>query len=171
MIAFAAIAALALSLLLGLQIGRSGASYTSNSKNPGSVFTAGTMVLTNSKASTAVVTATKLIPGGPSTAGTLSISVTGNCTSVVTLTGTGDGNALAGAVTLQIEDVTGTATTLWTGKFADLQSVSGGVSLGSFTPGTTKNFRFTVAFPAANGAAALQNLSTTETLTFTGVTQ
>ena len=109
---------------------------------------------------------TKLLPG-TSSSGSASITISGSYSAAVTLTGTSDGAALAQALTLLVENTTGTVTTVWTGKMSDFSSVS----LGTFTSGTTRTYRFTVSFPAANAVAGLEDATTTETLTFTGVAQ
>jgi hypothetical protein len=156
--------ALALVSFLVLTAGQSGALFARSSANPGNAFAAGTLALTNSKNGAVVVSATGLMPGGSAT-GTLTVATSGNVSSVVTLTGTDDNSALAQALSLKIEDVTSTAQTLWSGTMSDFSSLS----LGSFSVGASKSYRFTVTFPAANASSSLLNASTSMTLRFTGV--
>jgi hypothetical protein len=166
MIAFAAVIALVLLLLAALQIGSAEARFIRTSANPGSAFSAGALNITSTKNGTTILSVTKLLPGR-SANGTAPITTGGDYSAAVTLTGTSDGSALAQNLTLLIENTPGTATTVWTGKMSDFSSVS----LGTFTSGTPKTFRFTVTFPTANAVATLQDAATTETLRFTGVGQ
>jgi hypothetical protein len=161
-----ALVCLTVALSVSLGVKSSGASFISRSSNPGSRFSAGVVTLTNSKGGTAVINAAGLLPGG-STTGSLTITVQGNFSAAVTLTGTGDQSALSQVLTLKIENTTGTAQTLWSGKMSDFASLS----LGTYTTGTTKSYRFTVTFPAANASSGLQNATTSMTLNFTGVAQ
>jgi hypothetical protein len=165
-IAIAAIVALALVLLLVLTIHDSSALMVRKSANPGNLFSSGALTLTNTKDGAVVVSAAGLMPGG-SANGSLTVSTSGNYSAAVTLGGTTDGSALSQALTLKVEDTTGTATTLWSGAM----SAFPGLGLGTFTSGTTKSYRFTVALPVANATAGIMGVSTTMTLRFTGVGQ
>jgi len=165
-LALTALIALALALLVSLTVGRSGATLIRVSTNPGSLFSAGSLTLSNTKNGAVIVNAAGLLPAG-SANGSASITIQGSFSAAVILTGTGDGSALSQALTLKIEDTTGTAVTLWTGTMSSFTTVS----LGTLASGTTRSYRFTVTFPAANATAALQNSSTTMTLRFTGVAQ
>jgi spore coat-associated protein N len=154
-----------LAVFCGNSVHRSSAQFTDQSSNPGNLFKTGTITLTNNKSGQAVVTATGLMPGGSAT-GTLIIGVTGNYTANVTLTGATDNSALAQALTLRIEDVTGTATTLWTGTMSAFSTQA----LGTIASGASRSYRFTITLPTTAPSSAM-NGSTTETLTFTGVAQ
>ena len=153
-------------LLASLTLGRSGATLLRTSRNPGSAFSAGTLTLSNTKDGAVIVSAAGLLPAG-SASGSASITIQGNYSASVVLTGTGDQSALAQALTLQIDDTTGTLQTLWSGTMSNFTTLT----LGTFASGTTRSYRFTIAFPAANATAGLQNSTTTMTLRFTGVAQ
>ena len=73
---------------------------------------------------------------------------------------------LSSTLTLLIEDTTGTATTLFNGTVAAFTTVS----LGSIAPGVTRQYRFTLTFPAAAAAPGLQGASMSLGLLFKGVT-
>ena len=157
----------AVAALLGVAIHSSGAVFVAASRNPGNLFVAGSMGLTNSSSNQAVINAIGLAPGA-SAIGSLVIGTTGNFNEQVTLRGAGDSSALAQALTMTVEYVptSGPAQTLWTGLLSSFSNLS----LGSFAPGTSRTYRFTVTLPANAPVAAL-NSKTTETLTFTGVAQ
>jgi hypothetical protein len=161
-----AVGGLVLALFITVGVKPSGATFTRSSANPSNLFSAGAINLTNSKSGAAVLSATGLLPGG-SVQGSLSVKITGNYGAAVTLTGASDHSALSQALTLQIEDTTGTAQTLWSGTMSDFSTLS----LGTYTSGTTKSYRFTVTFPSANADSGLQNTSTSMTLRFSGVAQ
>ena len=55
----------------------SSASFTASSANPGNMFTAGTLTMSNSKANTAVVTAAQMMPG-QTTSGGVTVTNTGD---------------------------------------------------------------------------------------------
>jgi hypothetical protein len=158
-------------LVLSTTIASSDARDTSVKVNAGNAFSAGSLALVNSKGGTAVISASGLMPGGSAT-GSLTITVQGNYTAAVTLTNAGISDtpsspALSQALSLLVEDITGTAQTLWSGTMSTLSSVS----LGQIASGSTRTYRFTVSFPSAGAVPGLQNASTTMTLRFTGVGQ
>ena len=138
---------LAVSVIIG-----SGASFTSTSANPSSVFTAGNLSHSNSKAGSAILTASKMKPGD---------IVTG----AVAITNDGD---LPGTFTLSTSNLTDTAVAPYTGKLSDVltlkimdgatQIYSGAIkSVGTITlpggawaPAVAHTYDFSVTFP--NGA-------------------
>jgi hypothetical protein len=149
----------------------SGASFTSGSGNPGNAFTAGAFGHTNSKDGVLVINATGLWPGASKT-GTLTITGTGDFGGAYTLTKAGvvDSPAspgLSNALTLRVEDITGTATTLSNTTVAGLNTVS----LGTIVAGASRQYRFTLTYPTAGANAALQGANMTLRLQFTGVSQ
>lgn len=159
-----ALAVLAVVLALSFSVDRSGALFTQSSTNDGNLFSTGTLSLVNSKDKEVVVNAVGLVPGSSAT-GSLALKNSGSYAAVVTLFGIGDESALAQALTMEIEDVTGSAQTVWTGvmgRFTDLP-------LGTIAAGASRAYRFTVAFPPENASAALSDSTTTMTLRFTGV--
>jgi hypothetical protein len=161
----------ALILVLSVTIASSDARDTSVKVNAGNAFSAGSLALVNSKSGSAVISASGLMPGGSAT-GSLTITVQGNYTAAVTLINAGISDtpsspALSQALTLLVEDITGTAQTLWSGTMSTL----GSVSLGQIASGSTRTYRFTATFPSANAVSGLQNASTTMTMRFTGVAQ
>jgi hypothetical protein len=150
----AAIILVGLALFFGGTVGRSGAKFVQKSANTGNLFSAGSITLTSTKSGAAVLSAVGLVPGG-SANGTLTIGTTGNYTAAVTLTGKTDNSALAQALTLKIEDVTGTATTLWTGTMSSFSTLS----LGNLATGASKSYRFTVTLPTTAPSALSAKLT------------
>ena len=150
----------------------SGASFTSGSGNPGNAFTAGTFGHTNSKDGVLVIDAAGLWPGAAAQTGTLTITGTGDFSGVYTLTKAGvvdtpAAPGLSDALTLRIEDITGAAVTLSNTTVAGFTTAS----LGTIAPGASRQYRFTLAYPAAAANTALQGASMTLRLQFTGVSQ
>lgn len=160
-----AIIVLALVLFLVLTANRSGAAFVARSSNDSNLFSAGSLILSNSHEGAIVVNAQDLMPG-TSRSGSLTISQSGDYSAAMTLSGLGDGSALSQALTLRIVD-SGSGITLWNGAMSSLTSLS----LGTFTPAMSKTYQFTVSFPAANATAGLQDSSAQMTLRFTGVAQ
>lgn len=158
------LAALALvSLALGSAI-FSGASFTSKSANTASLATA-SIQLSSSTANQAIVAAAGMKPGD-SRQGTIAIGNRGGAAGTVVLRASGlTGSALAAAIDLKIEDVTGGASTQkWSGKLGAL----GSLDLGSFGPATTHEYRFTLSWPATADDASLQGASTSLTFQWSG---
>ena len=96
-------------LLAAMMAVGSGANFNSTSANPGNVITAGTLLHTNSKQGSAILTVDKLKPGG-SDEGTVQIANTGNIDGVfsVARTITSDPTGFAAHLKLTIaEDVAG----------------------------------------------------------------
>jgi spore coat-associated protein N len=146
-----------------------GASFNWRSANPVNQVGAGTLTFTNSKDGAAIVSAVGLRPG-QSSVGTVTLTVTGNQTGRYTLNRTAltdlpSGTTLSGALTLTIEDITGTPVTLYSGTMAGFTSVS----MGSLAPGEVHVGRFTVTFPIAAATPSLQGASSTLTVRCTAV--
>jgi len=146
-----------------------GASFNWRSANPVNQVGAGTLSFTNSKDGAAIVSASGLLPG-QSSVGTMTLTAGGDQTGRYTLTRTAltdlpSGTHLSAALTLKIEDITGTATTLYNGTAAAFTSVS----LGSLAPAAVKTYRFTVTFPTGSATPSLQGASTTLTVRFSAV--
>jgi spore coat-associated protein N len=158
------LAALALvSLALGSAI-FSGAGFTSKSANSASLATA-SIQLSTSAANQAIVAATGMKPGD-SRQGTIAIGNKGAASGTVVLKMSGlSGSALATAIDFKLEDVTGGGTVQkWSGKLGSFASVD----LGSFGAATTREYRFTLSWPAAADDASLQGASTSLTFQWHG---
>ena len=148
----------------------SGASYTKASANPGNAFTSGSLGHTNSKASQVVLSATNLRPGLSQNA-SLTITGTGTLSGTYTITkaslvDTPATPGLSKTLTLLVQDVTGTATTLYSGTASAFTSATAG----SIAPGVTKTYRVTLTYPSTPVDPALQGASMALRLQFTGVT-
>lgn len=156
-------------LMLSMTTGASDARVTRVSVNPGNAFSAGSLSLVNSRDGGIVISATAMMPGA-SANGTLTLTTQGNYTAAVTLANGGISDtpsspALSQALTLLVEDITGTPQTLWSGTMGTFSSVS----LGQIASGATRTYRLTVTFPAGSAVAGLQAANTTISLRFTGV--
>ncbi len=118
-----------------------------------------------------MINTTGLRPG-QSITGTVALTNEGDFTAGCTLAASGltdtpSSSHLSGALTLKIEDVTTTASSLWSGTVDSLTSLT-------LTPlglGQTRSYRFTVTFPQANASPSLQGASTAFTILFTAVAQ
>ncbi|MDX6665023.1 MAG: hypothetical protein QOG68_1229 [Solirubrobacteraceae bacterium] len=160
----------------GIAVG-SGANFNSSTANPSNVFSAGTISQTNSKAGTAVLTASGLKPGGTAT-GTVDIKNTGSISGAFTLsqsnlTNTPTTPALSAKLTLVITDLgdpaalcTTSCPTVYSGTIAGM----GSTSLGTFAANVTHRYQFVVTFPdgGTNGADnSYQGSSTSVDYAFT----
>ena len=161
----------------GVAVG-SGANFNSSSANPSNVFTAGTLTHSNSKAGAAILTVANLKPGDTSN-GTVDIKNTGSISGAFTLTkstpvDTPAASNFSSKLTMKIEDLGDPActvscpapATVYTG---DVKSM-GSVVLGTYAPGVTHRYKFTVTFPdGGTGGAdnAYQGASTTVDYAFT----
>lgn len=142
------LAIVALSLGVFLAFG-TGAVFTSATANPSNTFTAGNLSMSNSKNGSAILTASLMRPGD-STNGTVVITNTGDISgafslaesNVVSTPGPNGGN-LAAQLDLKVEDITGTPTTVYTGKLNALASTP----LGTFAASEARTYKFTVTFP------------------------
>ena len=149
----------------------SGARFFTSSSNPRAVFSGGTMTFINSRDGSTVISATGFAPGA-SVTGTLTLTSKGNLGADVTISETAMTDqpaaaALSSALTLKIENVTGTAVTLYNDTMSEFSSVS----LGRFSAEETRTYRFTLTFPTANAISSHQGASTNMTMRFTGVAQ
>jgi spore coat-associated protein N len=138
-----AVAAIMASTVLG-----SGAVFTSTSANPANVFTSGNLHHTNSKAGSAILTASKMKPGD-SVQGTVTIANDGDLAGTFSLstsnladTPGANGGKMSDVLQLQIVDQT-TSTTICNGA---IKSV-GTVAAGSYAAGASHTYQFTVTFP------------------------
>lgn len=128
----------------GVAVG-SGASFTSQTANATNTFTSGTLLQTNSKDGASIVTGANLKPGDTRT-GEVTIKNTGTLAGTFTLTESNDANGFSsGSLTVKVEDVTGTATTVYEGDLGGLASKS----LGSFASQESRTYRFTVKLAAS----------------------
>jgi spore coat-associated protein N len=109
----------------------------------------GTLSQSNSRNGVAILTAAGLTPGD-SRAGEVTIANTGDLEGAFMLSKSGlsdapggGGGVLSSVLELLVEDVTGSPTTVYSGKLAAM----GSLSLGDWGPGTARTYRFTVSFP------------------------
>jgi spore coat-associated protein N len=137
-------------LAVGAVVG-SGASFTSKSANPSNTFSAGNLAQSNSKEGAAVLTTAAMVPGS-SANGTVVIKNTGDVAGTFSLSKTGltdtpgaNGGQLSGVLDLKVEDVTNGASpvTVYSGKVGAM----GAQTLGKFTAGEARTYKFTVTFP------------------------
>ena len=139
----------------------SGANFNATSANPGTLITAGTIVLTNSLSGNSVLTASLMKPGG-SSSGTVDVTNGGNAPATVTLAKSGLSDtpaspALSGKLTLAVQDlgdpacVTGCPAPV--NLYAGTLGAMGTLTLGGFPASSARRYRFTVSFPeGADGA-------------------
>jgi hypothetical protein len=147
----------------------SGASYTRSSSNLGNVFVAGNLTHTNSKNGQVMISATGFDPGDTSL-GTMTITAAGDVTGTYTLSSSSLVNApvtpaLSDALNLTIEDITGTATTLYDGAVTDFDAVD----LGSIAPAASRSYRVTLAYPDGPNDSTLQGATMTLVMQVDGV--
>lgn len=146
------LAALAALLVAGAVAVGSGANFTSQSANPGNVFTAGTLTHSNSKSGAAILTASGMTPGGPSASGTVTIANTGSAAGTFSLSESNpthtdgpNGGNLLGDLNLTVTDVTDKTNQVqvWAGKLNGLSSAR----LGTWAPSASHTYQFVVTFP------------------------
>jgi hypothetical protein len=161
-------ALLTLLLAAGAVVG-SGADFTATSANPSNTFASGTLTIGNSKAGTAVLTASGLRPAGPAADGIVDIENSGSLDGAFTLSRTtpvdSDGtNPLSDKLNLTVVDCgdfsNGTPTC---GDGDDVPKYSGGTiaqmgtgghavsGLGTFAAGEKHRYKFTVALDSSAG--------------------
>lgn len=142
----------------------SGASFSSKSANSASLAAA-SVQLSTSAPNQAIVAAAGMRPG-ESRQGTISIGNGGTAPGTVSLRATGlTGTALAAAIDLEVEDVTGGGSTQkWSGKLGSF----GSVDLGSFAAATSRTYRFTLSWPSSANDASLQGAATALTFRWSG---
>lgn len=150
--------------LLTLALGTamfSGASFSSKSANSGSLA-AGSIQLTSTKANQAIVEGVSAMEPGDSASGTVSIGNQGTVPAKVSLRASSlSGTALAAVLDLKIEDTTGKATQVWSGK---LSAFTSGVELSQFGASETRKYLITLSWPAASNSSSLQGVSTSFSL-------
>lgn len=162
-----ALVALALASIAVASTAFSGASFTSNTNNTSSLA-AGSVTVTNSKADQAVLDGSNMRPG-QSRQGTLTITNSGSLSAAYTLTSTGltdtpASPALSATLDLKVEDITGSAVTLYNNKLGSFSQVS----LGTFAASAAKTYRFTLSWPSASPNTALQNAQSSLTFQWKG---
>jgi hypothetical protein len=148
----------------------SGASFTSRSDNPGSVFDSGTLLLLNTADGQVVVAANALLPG-QTERGTLTLTNAGTVAGEVSVDGIGLTDVpgmppLSAALTVTFSDID-SGTELWSGPIAALSTAS--VSLGTLAAGMSREYEVAVTYPAAAADPGLQGAQATLTLRFSGV--
>jgi hypothetical protein len=150
----------ALLLAVTMAVG-SGANFNSTSANPGNVVTAGNLAHSNSKAGSAILSVTRLRPG-QSSSGTVDIANTGDIDGVFTLAksnlvDTPASPAFSSKLDLVVDDLGDPAASPAPApvqKYSGKLGAMGTIALGTYAPGDTHRYRFTVTFPdgGANGA-------------------
>lgn len=144
------ISRLALLLVALATAGYSGATFASSSSNPANAFAAGRVGQQNSRAGQLIVSASGMVPG-QSTTRTLTLTNSGDVDSTSTLSESvvdspgPAGVKLSGELRLTVADVTDPSSprTIYDGALGAM----GDETLGTFAPGATRQYRFTVAFP------------------------
>jgi len=147
----------------------SGASFTAGSANPATVFVAGTLSDSNDQSGQVMLDASGLAPGR-SSVGTMKVTDAGTVSGAFTLTPTSLANtpaspALSDTLVLTVQDVTGTATTLYQGSATAFTTAA----LGTIAPGAARSYRLTLSYPAGTDIAGLQGATMTMALQVTGV--
>ena len=169
------LAAVAVFVAAGSAAAYTGASFNYKTANPSNIFTAGILSHSNDKSGSAVVSLPSgyLLPG-QSKYGDVTIKNTGNVNGTFSVNASAVSGALAPAVNVSIDDITGgvPGTSVYTGTLAGLSNKT----LGTWTPNETHTYRVTVLFvdhgtPADNTSDdnAYQNASLTFRLDWTSV--
>jgi hypothetical protein len=125
----------------GVAVG-SGATFSSRTANAANTFTSGTLLQTNSKDGTSIVTGANLKPGD-SQSGEVTIKNTGTLPGDFVLSETGATNGFtAGSLTVAVQDVTVPTAPkdIYSGDLGGLAKKN----LGSFAVGEAHTYRFTV---------------------------
>jgi hypothetical protein len=162
---------LAVLAVLALTLGSvvfSGASFTTASANPASVFTAGKLLHTNDQAGRITVDAAGLLPG-MSRGGTIRLTNSGNVQGRFTLSAAGLSDIpsrprLSDTLTLTVKDAGGSP--LYEGPVSGFSTVD----LGTLAPGAACTLVLTVAYPDGAIDIGLQGAATSLGLQITGVT-
>lgn len=155
----------ALALTLGAVV-FSGASFTTGSANPASVFTTGTLLHTNDQAGRITVDAADLVPGA-SSSGTIRLTNAGTVRGIFALSAAGLSDVpqsprLSDALTLSVTD--GDAS-LYEGALSGFSSAD----LGTLEPGASRTLTLTIAYPDGAIQIGLQGAATALSLQVTGV--
>ena len=140
----------------------SGANFNATSANPGTLITAGTIVVTDSHAGQAILSMHAVKPGATTT-GSVDIENGGSIPATFTLASTNLVNTpatppLSDKLTLQVQDLGDpsctvscpTAKTLYSGALGSM----GTLQLGSFVAGSTHRYTFSVTFPDGGAGGA-----------------
>lgn len=121
----------------------SGATFTSQSQNPGNSFTAGTLEQTNSKEDAAVFNLDNLKPGDTLN-GSLTITNSGTLPAKFTLTETASSNGFTqdDKLTLTIKEQ-GASSNIWSGTFGALEDAQKLTLGGDWAAGESHTYVFT----------------------------
>lgn len=147
----------------------SGASFAAGSVNPANVFVAGSLSHSNDQVGRMMISATDFEPDD-TCAGTMTLTGAGTITGTYTLSASSLVNApvspaLSDKLYLTIEEVTGTAETLWEGYVKDFASTE----LGDLAPDESRTYGVTLEYPDGTNDSALQGATMTLVLQVTGV--
>lgn len=147
----------------------SGATYAAGSVDPANVFVAGNLSHVNTQDGQVMISATGFEPGD-SSVGTMRLTGVGTATGTYTLSASSLMNApvspaLSDKLYLTIEDVTGTAETLWEGYVTAFDSQG----LGDIAPEASRSYRITLDYPDGTNDSALQGATMTLVMRVTGV--
>jgi hypothetical protein len=161
----------------------SGANFTTSSANPGNFVTAGKLTMSNSKADTAIFQINPFRPDDPAQGGDVSLANTGDgdgATKLV-MSNLADTNAanptslLSTKLNLKIEEFDSAYATSAGVKYNGPVSAfpSAGLGLGTWAPGVTHYYRFSVTWPgtANGGDNAFQGAKSTMDFTWNMVQQ
>jgi hypothetical protein len=168
-------ALLTLLLAAGAVVG-SGADFTASSANPANTFASGTLTIGNSKAATAVLSASNLRPGDPATTGLVDIQNTGSLSGAFTLSrGTVTDSDLANPMSAKLDVIVtdcgtftgatppvcgdGDDTTKYTGTLAAMGT---NIALGSYAANVQHRYRFSAALNSSAGNAYQGDSSTVQ---------
>jgi hypothetical protein len=157
-----ALGALVTLLLAAGAVVGSGADFTASSANPANTFSSGTLSMVNSKAGTAVLSASSLRPGDPAQTGTVDIENDGSLSGAFTLvrgtvTNSDTTNPLAAKLNVTVVDCgtyTGaTPPTCGDGddvsKYSGTLAAMGTTALGTYNAGVKHRYRFSVALDSS----------------------
>lgn len=138
--------------------------------NPGTSYAAGTVQVTNSKAGSQIADTSGMRPG-QSRQGTVQVTNSGTVGATFSLQATGltdnpSSPALSSVMDLKVENITGSAQTVYDGKLGSFSQAA----LGSFTPGEARTYRFTYSWPAADTNPALQGATTSSSFRWKATT-
>jgi hypothetical protein len=139
----------------------SGADFSSQTANPNSIVASGTLTQSNSKANAAIFNVNNLKPGDIVN-GDVTITNTGSLPAVMSLTEGTVASTFVNAANLSLVVSDGT-NTVYTGNFGAM----GTKSLGTFTAGQAKTYRFTVTF-AQSADNSEQGKTASATYTWNG---
>ena len=157
-------------LAAGVAVG-SGAAFTAQTANPGNSFASGSLTMSNSKDTVAILSASGMKPGD-STSGTVDIGNTGSLSGTFTLsrtnlTNSDAANPMSSQMNLVVKDCGNFASGTPTCDAGDpnvysgtLDAMSSAVALGTFAAGEQRRYQFTATFNSSAGNA-YQSDSTT----------